>query len=159
MNISLNPKLLNLSYIEVKVALKRLGRNPILILHAVGGIFRIFGYLGYYIFKPKYMEMQYRQSASGASFITGSTSIVTMALGIMGGGLLIRHFKPKPRSLTTYMFIVEMFASFAILSAMFVGCPTPQFPNTQIQDGRSVLHLLVILSSNNLNSQNGLGFI
>jgi hypothetical protein len=56
---------------EARAALKRLATNPILIFDVLGGIFRILGYLGYYIFKPKYMEMQYRQSASGASFFTG----------------------------------------------------------------------------------------
>ncbi|CAG2168850.1 unnamed protein product [Oppiella nova] len=121
---------------EIKIALKRLFKNPILIFHALAGIFRVFGYFGYYIFKPKYMEMQYRQSASGASFFTGSTSVVTMAIGIMGGGVIIKYFKPKPRPLVIFMFCVELVASFAIFSAMFLGCPAPVFPNSALLDGK-----------------------
>ncbi|CAG2106428.1 unnamed protein product, partial [Medioppia subpectinata] len=97
---------------EIKISLKRLFKNPILIFHASAGICR-------------YMEMQYRQSASSASFITGSTSIVMMAIGIMGGGVIIKYFKPKPRPLVLFMFTVELIASFSILSAMFFGCPAP----------------------------------
>ncbi len=39
---------------------------------------RLIGYLGYYIFKPKYIESQFRKSASDANFWTGFTSIPTM---------------------------------------------------------------------------------
>ena len=60
-----------IKFLEIKSTLKRLVVNPILMFHAFGGVFRVLGYAGYYIFKPKYMELQYRQSASGASFFTG----------------------------------------------------------------------------------------
>lgn len=60
-------------------SLKRLSTNYVLIFHALGGVFRIIGLLGYYIIKPKYIELQYRQSAASASLFTGTTSVVTMA--------------------------------------------------------------------------------
>jgi hypothetical protein len=66
----------------------------------------------------------------------GSTSIVTMAIGIMGGGILIAKFKPKARPLVVYMFIVEMIANMSIFIAMFLGCPTPNFAGTSIVGGR-----------------------
>jgi hypothetical protein len=66
----------------------------------------------------------------------GSTSIVTMAIGIMGGGILITKFKPKARPLVVYMFIVEMIANMSIFIAMFLGCPTPNFAGTSIVGGR-----------------------
>jgi hypothetical protein len=43
---------------------------------------RLIGYLGYYIFKPKYIESQFRKSASDANFWTGFTSIPTMVTQI-----------------------------------------------------------------------------
>ncbi|XP_054158013.1 solute carrier organic anion transporter family member 74D-like [Oppia nitens] len=124
---------------NVKLALKRLAKNPILIFHALTGIFRIFGYLGYYIFKPKYMELQYRQSASGASFFTGSTSVLIMAVGIMGGGLLLTYFRPKTRPLVLIMFVVELVASCMIFSGIFLGCPAPQFPTSTIVGNSMIL--------------------
>ena len=60
-----------IKFLDATSKFKRLIVNPILMFHAFGGVFRIFGYAGYFIFKPKYMEMQYRQSASGANFFTG----------------------------------------------------------------------------------------
>ncbi|XP_054158014.1 solute carrier organic anion transporter family member 74D-like [Oppia nitens] len=120
-------------------ALKRLFINPVLIFHALAGIFRIFGYFGFFMFKPKYMELQYRQSASGASFFTGSTSVLTMAVGIMGGGIILRQFKPKARSLVLFMFVVELIASCLMFSGIFLGCPPPNFPHTTMIGNRMSL--------------------
>ena len=92
-----------------------------------GGVFRIIGYFGYYINKPKYMELQYRQSASSASFFTGATSVITMAVGTMAGGIFIRYIKPKARSIAIFICLVELFSGLGILSAMFMNCPSPQF--------------------------------
>ena len=125
-----------MKHLEIKLAVERLARNPILICKTFGGIFRICGHLGYFLIKPRYMEYQFRQSASSASFVTGSTSIVSMAIGIMAGGLMINRFKPKARPLVTLMFVVELFATTSILLVMFLNCPVPQFPNTQVVDGR-----------------------
>jgi hypothetical protein len=52
--------------------------NPIFVFHMFGVAVRLIGYLGYYIFKPKYIESQFRKSASDANFWTGFTSIPTM---------------------------------------------------------------------------------
>jgi hypothetical protein len=59
-----------------------------------------------------------------------------MAIGIMGGGILITKFKPKARPLVVYMFIVEMIANMSIFTVMFLGCPTPNFAGTSIVGGR-----------------------
>lgn len=82
---------------------------------------------GYYISQPKYLESQYGTSASGASFFTGSTTTLSLALGIISGGLIIRFFKPGPRALTTYMFIVGLFVTFGLFSGLFLGCPRKTF--------------------------------
>jgi len=108
-------------------AFKRMSKNPLLLYHMFGGVFRIIGYFGYYINKPKYMELQYRQSASSASFFTGATSVITMAVGTMAGGVAIRYIKPKARSIAIFICLVELFSGMGILSAMFMNCPAPQF--------------------------------
>ena len=55
-----------------------------------------------------------------------------MAIGIMIGGLFIRQLKPGPRSLISWMFIVENIASLSIVGAMFLGCPLPNFADTSL---------------------------
>jgi len=56
-----------------------------------------------------------------------------MAVGIMGGGFFIRITKPGPRVLTTFIFLVELFANAGILSGMFLGCPGSYFSGYDMQ--------------------------
>jgi Organic Anion Transporter Polypeptide (OATP) family. len=51
--------------------LRRLAKNKILLFNSFSAVFFMFGYIGYWIFMPKYMETQFRQSASTSSLITG----------------------------------------------------------------------------------------
>src|SRR5699024_10828671 len=88
---------------------------------------RMIGYKGYYITKPKYMELQYRKSAASASFFTGVTSVATMAIGIMAGGFLLRYTKPGPRIIALVVLAIEVIAGTGILGLMFLNCPTPNF--------------------------------
>ena len=60
-----------IKFLDATSRFKRLLVNPVFMFHSFAAVFKSLGYLGYFIFKPKYMEMQYRQSASGASFFTG----------------------------------------------------------------------------------------
>lgn len=113
-------------------AFKRLATNKLFMFHIVGGVFRVIGYLGYYINKPKYMELQYRQSASSASFFTGATSVVTMAVGTMAGGVFISKWRPKARWIAIFITTVELFQAFGILTANFLPCPTPQFSGLEL---------------------------
>ncbi|XP_076326319.1 solute carrier organic anion transporter family member 74D-like [Tachypleus tridentatus] len=109
---------------DMPKALLKLARNPIFVCHTVSLTLRINGFLGYFVFLPKYMENQFRQSASTASFFSGTTSILTMLVGILLGGAMIRRFKPRPRYLTGYMVGVEFFSLAALFASMFIGCPS-----------------------------------
>ena len=97
----------------------------------MGSTIRYIGIGGFYIFKTKYIESQYRQTSSGASFITGSTSILPMATGIILGGALITLVKPRPRTLVIYMFLVELVGNGGIFTGMFMGCPPMELQETR----------------------------
>lgn len=126
---------------ESKSALLRLVSNPLLVFHTLGSTVRYIGLGGYYIFKPKYMESMYRQSSSSSAGLTGATSIVSMAIGIMAGGVAIARIKPKARSLLIYIFFVEMTTNLAIFVTMFLGCPPVQLPQTLVDnEGRLSLN-------------------
>ncbi|KAH7637101.1 solute carrier organic anion transporter family member 5a1-like protein [Dermatophagoides farinae] len=112
---------------DVRKRFVRFSKNSLLLCHIIGGVFRLVGYLGYYIVKPKYIELQYRQSASSASFFTGITSVATMAIGTMVGGLMIRSLRPSARIIAIFVVLVEFLSSVAIFGGMFLQCPTPRF--------------------------------
>lgn len=57
--------------LDFKRVLSRLTKNKILLFNSFSSVFFMFGYIGYWIFMPKYMETQFRQSASTSSLITG----------------------------------------------------------------------------------------
>ncbi|CAG2180624.1 unnamed protein product, partial [Oppiella nova] len=52
---------------------------------------------------------RFRQTSSGASFLTGTTSVLPMAIGIILGGVMIKFIKPRPLTLIIFMFAVEWF--------------------------------------------------
>ena len=116
-----------LLFADIKGAMKRLFTNKVLQFHTWSAALRMIGYSGYYITKPKYMELQYRQSASSASFFTGATSVATMAVGTMAGGYFLRYAKPKPRAIALVVLAIEVISGTGILGAMFLNCPTPNF--------------------------------
>ncbi|CAG2172669.1 unnamed protein product [Oppiella nova] len=85
---------------------------------------------GYYINKTKYIESQFRQSSSGASFLTGATSVLPVAIGIILGGVIIKFIKPRPLTLVIYMFAIEFVTNGALLFGMFTGCPSLNLHST-----------------------------
>ncbi|GFT65172.1 solute carrier organic anion transporter family member 4C1 [Nephila pilipes] len=111
-------------------AMKRLSKNPILICHYLGGVLRLNGIVGYYVLLPKYMEMQFRQSASKASLYSGPAGLVGMQLGILFGGIAIRKFKPRPRIMTGGIVFAESFSVIALIVCMAITCPVHELTGT-----------------------------
>ncbi|KFM75768.1 Solute carrier organic anion transporter family member 5A1, partial [Stegodyphus mimosarum] len=113
-------------------AVKRLMKNPILVCHVISITFQVNGFAGYFVFMPKFMEAQYQQSASDASLFSGATGIISMLVGILLGGFMIKKYKPRPRYLTAYMVIVEIFSVIGLMISIFLGCPPLQLPGTSV---------------------------
>lgn len=59
---------------------KRVLTNKILMLNTTASVFYYFGFLPYWIFTPKYIEMQFRQSASTSRYIEFNLFILTQIL-------------------------------------------------------------------------------
>lgn len=114
-------------------AMKRFVTNPVVMLCLVGNVFRYIGMGGFFMFKSKYIESQFRQSSSSASFITGTASFFPMAIGILLGGLIISFLRPRPRIIFTIVFLVESVSLFTIGSGLFLGC-APVNINGQADD-------------------------
>ncbi|KAH6928998.1 hypothetical protein HPB50_022375 [Hyalomma asiaticum] len=80
---------------EFKTAVSRLSKNPVLMWKMATLIFVINAIGGYVSMFPKYVENQYRVSASKASLFTGPTKVLAMMVGLFLGGMIIRFWKPR----------------------------------------------------------------
>lgn len=63
------PEELPASIKDMMITFKRLLSNRVLMLNNIAAIFYFFGYMPYWIFTPKYIETQYRQSASTSRYV------------------------------------------------------------------------------------------
>lgn len=76
----------------------------------------------YWIYTPKYIETQYKQTASTASFYTGSIALIFSAMGILISGFVISKYKPKARSLALWNVFVGALSVVGIIIYAYLGC-------------------------------------
>ncbi|XP_026465595.1 solute carrier organic anion transporter family member 5A1-like [Ctenocephalides felis] len=107
---------------DMVVTIKRLVRNKILMLNVFTSVFYFFGYMAYWIFLPKYIEIQYRQSASIASLMTGTVGLVFSAIGILSSGVVITKLKPGGRALAGWNTFVGALSVVWMVLFVFLGC-------------------------------------
>ncbi|CAG9800804.1 unnamed protein product [Chironomus riparius] len=107
---------------DMFVTFKRLLKNATYMLNNISSIFYYFGFMPYWIFTPKYIETQYKQSASTSSLVTGAVGIAFSAIGILASGLVISKFKPKARSLAIWNVFVGSLSVIGILAYTQLGC-------------------------------------
>lgn len=101
---------------------KRLLTNTTLMCNNLATVFYFMGYTPYWIFMPKYIETQYKQSASVSSLITGTVGLVFSAFGILLSGLVISKYKPKARYLAAWNVMVGAISVMGMISYAFLGC-------------------------------------
>ncbi|XP_076662082.1 organic anion transporting polypeptide 58Dc isoform X1 [Halictus rubicundus] len=101
---------------------KRLLTNTTLMCNNLATVFYFMGYMPYWIFMPKYIETQYKQSASVSSLITGTVGLVFSAFGILLSGLVISKYKPKARYLAAWNVMVGAISVMGMISYAFLGC-------------------------------------
>lgn len=110
------------TFSDMIVTFKRLIRNKAYMINNFSSIFYFFGYLPYWIFTPKYIETQYKQSASVASFVTGSVALAFSAIGILASGLIISKYKPSARYLAGWNVFTGAVSIIGIVWYIFLGC-------------------------------------
>lgn len=112
------------SFKDFRQAVSRLLRNKVLMLNTISTVCFMFGYVGYWTFMPKYMETQFRQSASRASLITGSVGLGFTAAGLVLSSVYISRAKPSARALAAWNVAVELLDVAVHLAKPFLGCPS-----------------------------------
>lgn len=107
---------------------------------------------------PKYIETQYRQNASVASFVTGkpyigerfwwrrekiltviidlgTVSIVFASIGVLTSGFVIGKFKPKARTLAAWNCTSGTAVALTMLVFMKLGCVDVESPRLDVITG------------------------
>ncbi|XP_042883333.1 uncharacterized protein LOC122260222 [Penaeus japonicus] len=104
-------------------ALRRLFTNRIWVGNLFNAIVTLLGVSGYWSFKPKYMENQFRKSATDANYFTGMSSLIVSVVGAGVGGTVLRWARPSPRVITGYNIFTTLVGCGGFIALMFVGCP------------------------------------
>jgi len=110
------------SFQDMLDSLKRLAVNKVYIYNMLASILYFFGYMPYWIFTPKYIEIQYRQSASTANMATGTWALGFSAAGVLISGYVISKYKPSARAMAAWNFVVDYLTVAGILCYILVGC-------------------------------------
>ncbi|XP_052840962.1 solute carrier organic anion transporter family member 74D [Drosophila gunungcola] len=111
-------------------SLKRLASNKVYVYNMLASILYFFGYMPYWIFTPKYIEIQYRQSASTATMATGTWALGFSAAGVLISGYVISKYKPSARAMAAWNFVVDYLTVAGILCYILVGCDESDRANT-----------------------------
>jgi len=117
-NIDIKP---NLKYFPI--ALKRLLKNDILIYRTLSSVLHILPIAGVYTFLPKYLESQFRLTASKANMIAGIAGIMVMCVGIFSSGIIMRKFQPNARIIAFWIAFSALLYSVGMVILTIFGCP------------------------------------
>ncbi|XP_002138793.2 solute carrier organic anion transporter family member 74D-like [Drosophila pseudoobscura] len=127
-----------LSFGDMLKSIKRLGANKVYVNNTLASILYFFGYMAYWIFTPKYIETQYRQSAAMATMATGTVALGFSAVGVLLSGYVISKYKPSARAMAAWNAIVDFMTVAGILCYVAIGC-----------EGSDSLNSLATLSAGN----------
>ncbi|XP_028968597.1 solute carrier organic anion transporter family member 5A1 [Galendromus occidentalis] len=105
----------------------RLIMNPIYTLHLCSQVFKWFGIMGYFNYMQKYLQEQFRVSASDASLYGGAVPLLVALLTTSLGGVFVRYVKPRPKTLTFLMFICEVVTVLLFASLLLYSCEPPDY--------------------------------
>ncbi|XP_055379740.1 solute carrier organic anion transporter family member 74D-like isoform X2 [Condylostylus longicornis] len=111
------------SFKDMIKTFKRLITNKTFMYNNIASIFYFFGYMPYWIFTPKYIEVQYRQSAATSSLVTGTVALAFSAIGVLLSGFIISKYKPRARYMAAWNVACGLFSVLGMVTYAFLGCP------------------------------------
>ncbi|XP_054713438.1 solute carrier organic anion transporter family member 74D-like [Uloborus diversus] len=103
-------------------AVKRLGTNSLYVLIVMNVTLSIYGGIGHSFTLPKYMEHQFRMSASDASLYSGPPTIAAVISSSVLGAILIWKYRPKAKNLIAGMALTEFLSAAFFLLFMIPYC-------------------------------------
>ncbi|KAH8369791.1 hypothetical protein KR093_000982, partial [Drosophila rubida] len=108
---------------DMLVTFKRLTTNRTYMCNTLSNIFYLIGYTPFWIFTPKYIEVQYRQSAATSSMVTGTVALAFSAIGVLLSGFIISRYKPRARYMAAWNVISAFLVVAGVVTYAFIGCP------------------------------------
>ncbi|KAH8258139.1 hypothetical protein KR038_006469 [Drosophila bunnanda] len=110
------------SFRDMLDSLKRLASNKFYVYYAIGSIFYCYSHMPYWSFMTKYMEIQFRQSASTSTLATGTWPFGFSAAGVLISGYVISKYKPRARTMAGWNFVLDYIRVVALICYALVGC-------------------------------------
>lgn len=111
-------------------SLRTLFGNPAYVFRLIYWLLASNATLGHAMMSSKYVEVQFRTSASQASFLIGPVLMVTNALGLGMGGLALHAFRPRPRLVTLYTTLCDVAKLACLVACAFIGCEAIRLAGT-----------------------------
>lgn len=111
-------------------SLRSLFGNPAYVFRLVYWLLASNATLGHAMMSSKYVEVQFRTSASQASFLIGPVLMVTNVLGLGMGGLALHVFRPRPRLVTLYTTLCDLVKLACLVACAFIGCEAIRLAGT-----------------------------
>uniref|UniRef100_A0A1E1X844 Solute carrier organic anion transporter family member n=1 Tax=Amblyomma aureolatum TaxID=187763 RepID=A0A1E1X844_9ACAR len=103
-------------------SVRSLFRNPAYVFRLVYWLLASNANLGHAMMSSKYVEVQFRTSASQASFLIGPVLMITNVLGLGMGGLALHSLRPRPRLVTLYTTLCDVLRLGCLVACAFIGC-------------------------------------
>jgi len=88
----------------------------------MAAIFYVFGYIPFFFFQAKYIQIHFLFSPSTANMITGTVSLIFSAIGLLTAGTVITIFKPRARHLALWNVVASIFSVFGIIAYGYFSC-------------------------------------
>lgn len=115
-------------------AVKRLLKNQILLLRTASSLLHILPIAGLYTFLPKYLESQFRLTASTASVISGLAGILVMGVGIFASAIFMRKYKPSVRFVAAWIASTALLYTLGMMILMTLGCPNEKIVGLPVKE-------------------------
>ncbi|KAH8401560.1 hypothetical protein KR009_006472, partial [Drosophila setifemur] len=120
------------SFKDMMGVVKQLSKNKVYVYNTAASTLYFFGYMAYWIFTPKYIETQYRQSAATATMATGTVALGFSAAGVLLSGYVISKYKPSARAMASWNALVDFATVAGILCYVAIGCEESDRMNSMI---------------------------
>jgi uncharacterized membrane protein YqjE len=88
----------------------------------MAAIFYCFGYIPFFFFQSKYIQIHFLFSPSTANLITGTVTLVFAAIGLLSAGIVITIFKPPARYLAMWNIFSSLVSIVGIIAYGFFSC-------------------------------------
>ncbi|GBL94501.1 Solute carrier organic anion transporter family member 1B2 [Araneus ventricosus] len=110
-------------------ASKRILKNPLFITIVLNDIMTIFGSMGHFVMLPKYMEHQFRLTASDASLLSGPPGIAAVMSATVIGGYLVWKYRPTAKFVIASMIAMEAVSALGFVLLMIPKCDKVEMAN------------------------------